>query len=73
MVHDTRSKLENDIAEACEEVKEELALLVTPISCEPKHITVARQLAFHVLFEPPVLVSTEVAVLKEVIFHETIT
>lgn len=65
IVYEANSKPEKNNIEARQEVEEELTLLETPIKCEPKCITVARQVVLKAMCETLVIVSTQAAGLTE--------
>lgn len=72
MVQEAGSAAENDKSDTLQKVTERLALLVTPIRCDSKYITVARQVVLKVLCETPVLISTQVAGVREAIPQENV-
>lgn len=70
MVYEARREAKIHKPDSCQEVEESLVLFVTPIGCEPKSITVSRQIVLIAIRETSVLVSTQTKGLIEVIPDE---
>lgn len=70
VVYRTRSATEKkEYLTIRQEVEEDLALFVTPTRCDPRNISVARQVLLNAMYKTPVLVSTVAAGIIEVASH----
>lgn len=66
MLHEAKSEDEKNSSDIREIIEQDPALLVTTAECEPKNITVARQVDLKAMCETPVLVSIQAAGVIEV-------
>lgn len=67
MVHEAKSETRNKNSGTSQEVETDLAIKGTPFSCKPYSVTVAQELVLKPKCNTPVLVSTEVAGLINVV------
>lgn len=72
IVYKARSEPEIEKLDSHQNVESDLALLVTASGGEPKYITVVRQVVLRAVCETPVIVSTQVACILEVILHRSV-
>lgn len=70
MIHKVESAARNYKSDACRAVPKGWALITLPTRCEPKYITVARQIVPAAMCETPFLVSTQAADITAMIPYE---
>lgn len=69
-VHEAKSGTKKDNTRNCQEVGEDLALFVTPFRSKPKSIACARQVVLKAMYKKPVLASTQLAGLMDLVPRE---